>query len=81
MRVLIENDRVDLEDGAIIGQGGEGRVYRIGQRALKIFHATPKEKADKLRDFPRGLPRGKSARSTLRTSRRRWPWSATRWTW
>lgn len=58
MRVLIENERVDLEDGAIIGQGGEGRVYRIGQRALKIFHATPKEKADKLRDFPRGLPRG-----------------------
>ena len=58
MRVVIENEGIDLEDGALLGQGGEGRVYRLGKRAVKIFHATPKEKADKLRDFPRGLPRG-----------------------
>jgi hypothetical protein len=58
VRVVIENERVDLEDGALLGQGGEGRVYRLGKRAVKIFHATPREKAAKLEDFPRGLPRG-----------------------
>ena len=58
MHVVIENERVSLEDGALLGQGGEGRVYRLGTRAVKVFHATPQEKAAKLAAFPRGLPRG-----------------------
>jgi hypothetical protein len=58
VHVVIENERVTLEDGALLGQGGEGRVYRLGTRAVKIFHATPQEKADKLVAFPRALPRG-----------------------
>ncbi len=58
MRVVIEGELVTLDDASILGQGGEGRVYRLGARAVKIFHAISKEKAQKLEAFPRGLPRG-----------------------
>jgi DNA-binding helix-hairpin-helix protein with protein kinase domain len=56
--VVIENERASLADLDLIGQGGEGRVYRLGARAVKIFHSAPKEKIAKLEDFPRGLPDG-----------------------
>ena len=58
MDVVIEGERAALEDQDLLGQGGEGRVYRLGRRAVKIFHAPPAAKIDKLVDFPRGLPAG-----------------------
>ncbi len=58
MRVMIEGEKVDLRDDALIGQGGEGRVFRVGARAVKIFHAISAQKAAKLEAFPGGLPRG-----------------------
>lgn len=45
-----------LEDKDLLGQGGEGRVYRSGDRAIKIFLAPSNERGRKLRAFPAQLP-------------------------
>src|SRR5687767_6587026 len=41
-----------LDDKDLLGQGGEGRVYRSGDRAIKIFLAPSDERGRKLRAFP-----------------------------
>lgn len=45
-----------LEDKDLLGQGGEGRVYRSGDRAIKVFLAPSAERRRKLRAFPAQLP-------------------------
>src|SRR5882672_6178939 len=57
MDVFISNARVRLTDANLLGEGGEARVYRSGDRAVKIFHAPSADKAKKLAAFPSGLPR------------------------
>jgi hypothetical protein len=56
MDVFISKARVRLNDTNLLGEGGEARVYRAGDRAVKIFHTPSAEKANKLAAFPRGLP-------------------------
>ncbi len=57
MDVFIANARVRLNDSDVLGEGGEARVYRAGDQAVKLFHAPSALKAEKLARFPRGLPR------------------------
>lgn len=57
MNVVLEGKRVALDESMLLGEGGEARVYRLGARALKVFHAPCADKARKLAAFPRGLPR------------------------
>ncbi len=57
MNVVLEGKRVTLDDSMLLGEGGEARVYRLGPRALKVFHTPGADKARKLAAFPRGLPR------------------------
>lgn len=47
-----------LDDKDLLGQGGEGRVYRDseGDRAIKIFLTPSEERRRKLRAFPAQLP-------------------------
>lgn len=54
--VFIEGKAVRLADQDLLGQGGEGRVYRAGDRAIKVFHAASDERTKKLRAFPVHLP-------------------------
>ncbi len=65
MDVFLANARVHLDDSDLLGEGGEARVYRYKDLALKVFHAvtpgTPEatvraQKLKKLNAFPRGLP-------------------------
>ncbi len=56
MDVWLSNARVRLTDANLLGEGGEARVYRSGDRAVKIFHAPSAVKAQKLAAFPRHLP-------------------------
>jgi hypothetical protein len=69
MNVFVGQERVTLDDAQLLGVGGEGRVYRWRDRALKIFHdassglvpadkAARAAKSAKVRAFPRPLPRG-----------------------
>lgn len=70
MRVTVGGKRVDLDDKDLLGMGGEARVYRFSDLALKIYHAVdPKlpaaerslqeklldEKLSKIQAFPSGL--------------------------
>lgn len=57
MDVFIANARVRLSDSDLLGEGGEARVYRVGDQAVKLFHSPSALKAEKLAKFPRGLPR------------------------
>ncbi len=66
MNVLIGATPARLADRDLLGAGGEARVYRFGDRALKIYHpidpaiadaaAQRARKLDKLRHFPAALP-------------------------
>ena len=71
MRVQINNRMITLEDRDLIGVGGEARVYRDRDRAIKIYHAVdpncgPTEHARlarlyelrkrKIQNFPTHLP-------------------------
>jgi hypothetical protein len=56
MDVFISNARVRLSDANLLGEGGEARVYRAGDRAVKLFHTPSAERAKKLAAFPKGLP-------------------------
>jgi hypothetical protein len=57
MKVVVGNKKVTLADADLLGVGGEARVYRCGDRALKIYHAGDPALHDakiaKLRAFPR----------------------------
>lgn len=54
--VLVGGKRLRLEDRDLLGVGGEGRVFRAGDRALKIFFAMTDLRKAKLAAFPSGLP-------------------------
>lgn len=66
MNVLIGRERARLGDKDLLGVGGEARVYRWRDRAVKIFHdVSPsqpgaeqmrREKFEKIARFPSGLP-------------------------
>lgn len=59
MRVLVGKTAVDLADDALLGVGGEARVYRWGDVAVKLWHpdvpALDARRA-KIAAFPSGLP-------------------------
>ncbi len=65
MNVLLEGKRIALDDSMLLGEGGEARVYRVGARALKLFHSPDAAKVAKLGAFPRGLPRAVIAPEAL----------------
>ncbi len=48
--------RVRLDDRHLLGVGGEGRVFRSGDLALKIFFSATDARQKKLAAFPTGLP-------------------------
>jgi len=48
--------RIRLEDRDLLGIGGEGRVFRAGDLALKIFFSMTNARKTKLAAFPSGLP-------------------------
>ena len=56
--VLLGQNRVTLKDSDLLGEGGEARVYRWRELAVKVFHAQAltAAKAAKLRRFPSSLP-------------------------
>ena len=56
MNVFLGGTRIRLKDADLLGEGGEARVYRFGDQAVKLFHAPSPLKAEKLARFPRGLP-------------------------
>lgn len=56
MDVYLAGQRHRLSDADLLGEGGEARVFRLGQLALKLFHAPTIEKVKKLEQFPRSLP-------------------------
>ncbi len=66
MDVLLGQKRVVLKDADLLGEGGEARVYRWRDLAVKLFHPVPagdavaalvrRQKLEKLARFPRGLP-------------------------
>ena len=58
MIVLVGAEQVRLDDRNVLGEGGEGRVYRHRDLALKIFATPTPERAAKLRAFPVTMPAG-----------------------
>ncbi|MBI2894190.1 MAG: hypothetical protein HYY06_11620 [Deltaproteobacteria bacterium] len=59
MRVLVGKAAVDLADDALLGVGGEARVFRWGDTAVKLWHADVPALAvrrAKIASFPPGLP-------------------------
>ncbi|MBX3227068.1 MAG: hypothetical protein KIT84_35970 [Labilithrix sp.] len=55
-RVQLGGRRVQLDARDLLGEGGEGRVYRRGDVAVKVFTQPNAARAAKLRAFPRTLP-------------------------
>jgi hypothetical protein len=62
--------RVRLDDRHLLGVGGEGRVFRSGDLALKIFFSTTDARKKKLAAFPTGLPDAVVGPRELCTDRR-----------
>ncbi len=54
--VFLGRRRLRLDDRALIGEGGEGRVYRAGDLAIKVFTSPDASRERKLRDYPATLP-------------------------
>lgn len=54
--VLVGTKRFRLDDKDLLGVGGEGRVFRSGRQAFKIFFTMTDARLKKLAAFPRGLP-------------------------
>jgi hypothetical protein len=54
--VLVNGTRVRLDDRDLLGVGGEGRVFRAGNQALKLFFTMTDARKKKLSAFPAGLP-------------------------
>ncbi len=38
LQIVLDRVAVTLDDSALLGVGGEGRVFRVGDRAVKIYH-------------------------------------------
>ena len=55
--VFLAGKRVRLDDRDLLGVGGEGRVFRAGDHAIKVFFAMTDARKKKLAAFPSGLPR------------------------
>ena len=60
MNVRIGSQRARLVDADLLGAGGEARVFRFRDRAVKIYHpgddAQLARKLEKIRAFPPSLP-------------------------
>lgn len=66
MDVFLEGKKVRLDDSALVGEGGEARVFKHQGLALKLFHpvasgdraaaAAFDQKLARLARFPKGLP-------------------------
>jgi hypothetical protein len=64
MDVYLSGHRHRCTDAELLGEGGEARVYRVGDRAVKLYHPPADAKAraeldrklEKLAQFPVGLP-------------------------
>ena len=54
--VFMNGNRMRLEDRDLLGVGGEGRVFRAGDHALKVFFTMTDARRKKLAAFPTGLP-------------------------
>ena len=54
--VYVSGRRVRLDDRDLLGVGGEGRVFRAGHQALKVFFTMTDARKKKLEAFPSGLP-------------------------
>ena len=54
--VFVNGQRMRLEDRDLLGVGGEGRVFRAGDHALKVFFTMTDARRKKLAAFPAGLP-------------------------
>ena len=58
MNVYLGKQRLRLDEKNLLREGGEGRVYRSGDLAVKIFTTPTPSREAKLRAYPRGLPPG-----------------------
>ena len=56
MNLRIGKERVKLTDADLLGAGGEARVYRWRDRAVKIYHSAAASKLAKVAQFPSGMP-------------------------
>ncbi len=56
MELFFEQKKLRVTDADLLGEGGEARVYRHKDLALKVFHAIDARKIEKLVKFPRTLP-------------------------
>ncbi len=55
--LFLGTERLTLSDADLLGEGGEARVFRWRDLALKVFHPTSVAgKEAKVRAFPAGLP-------------------------
>ncbi len=54
--VFMGGKRLRLDDRDLLGVGGEGRVFRAGDRAIKVFFAMTDARQKKLAAFPTTLP-------------------------
>ncbi len=54
--VYLGKKPVRLDDRDLLGEGGEGRVYRAGDRAIKVFLAPSPARKKKLLAFPAQVP-------------------------
>lgn len=54
--VFVGERRVRLDPRALLGEGGEGRVYRVSDLAVKIFASPTDARRQKLASFPARLP-------------------------
>ena len=54
--VFMGGQRLRLDDRDLLGVGGEGRVFRVRDRAIKVFFAMTDERRKKLAAFPTALP-------------------------
>jgi hypothetical protein len=57
VNLTLAGQRVSVTDQDLLGEGGEARVYRFKDLALKVFHTADPVKLDKLAAFPRALPK------------------------
>jgi len=53
--VFMAGKRVQLDDRDLLGVGGEGRVFRVAGRAIKVFFTMTDARKKKLAAFPTGL--------------------------
>src|SRR5688572_27605010 len=51
MQVQIKGQRVQLENSAVIGTGGEATVFRVGSEAVKVYIAPDKQRETKLQQM------------------------------